>query len=225
MRSKTTAPVSGRAKKAVVLLSGGLDSAVALHLALEKGYACLPLVFDYGQRHRREVESAKKLAGAAGLTCVVERLKFPWKGSSLLDGKKVIPENRAPGIPGTYVPARNTVFMAIALSYAEAVGAKAVFIGAHTGDYSGYPDCRPAFFRAFRDVRDKGTKSGRGIKIMTPLINMNKSEIVKTGARLGVPFGLTWSCYKGGARPCGKCDSCYYRAGGFRDAGLEDPAL
>ncbi len=223
------------AKRAVVLLSGGLDSAVALYLARAGGFKCSCLIFDYGQRHKREVASAKKIARQAGCDYKLIRLDFPWKGSSLLDkGRKIRRVAMSPcrhvtgKIPDTYVPGRNIIFLSLALSCAEATGARTVFIGAHAQDYSGYPDCRPQFFRAFAKAAHYGTKAGverRGIKIKTPLIDKTKAGIIRLGKKLGVPFELTWSCYKGGARPCGCCDSCYYRAKGFRRAGLKDPAL
>ena len=212
-------------RRAVVLLSGGLDSATTLYVAKEQGFKCSCLIFDYGQRHKKEIESAKIIAGLANSPYRVLKINFPWKGSSLLDKNKKIVHSKGSAIPDTYVPGRNIIFLSFALSFAEAIGASAIFIGAHAQDYSGYPDCRPEFFQAFKKVISSGTKAGvekRSIEIKIPLINKTKAAIIKLGERLGVPFNSTWSCYKGGSKPCGKCDSCYYRAKGFKEAGLED---
>jgi len=212
-------------KKAVVLLSGGLDSAVTLFIAKHRGYACHPLIFDYGQRHERETAYARKVSRAAKTAApAVMRISMPWLGSALLDKRIKLPSRRTRSIPVTYVPGRNTVFLAFAVSYAEAIGARAIYIGAHSEDYSGYPDCRKEYFDAFKKAMDLGTKRGSRIRIETPLISMRKAGIIKLGTKLGVPFGLTWSCYAGRAKPCGVCDSCYYRKKGFREAGLKDPA-
>ncbi len=216
-------------KKAVVLLSGGLDSATVLYIARAKGFKCHCLIFDYGQRHRREIAAAKNIAKKTGSTCEVIKITLPWKGSSLLESKTKLPRTRgrltASQIPDTYVPGRNIIFLSFAFSCAEAIAASAVFIGAHAQDYSGYPDCRPEFYAAFKKVISTGTKAGlqhKGIKIITPLINKTKAQIIRLGSKLGVPFGSTWSCYEGGKAPCGECDSCYYRAKGFRQARLKD---
>lgn len=211
-------------ERAVVLLSGGLDSATTLYLAKKRGFHCSCLSFDYGQRHKRELDSAKKIAKAAGCTYQMLKIKLPWGGSSLLDSKTDIP-TRGRGIPNTYVPARNIIFLSFALSFAEAIGARAIFIGANALDFSGYPDCRPEFYRAFNKVIVTGTKKGKAIKIETPLINKSKAEIIKLASCLGVPYELTWSCYRGGKSPCGRCDSCYFRAKGFQEAGLADPLI
>jgi 7-cyano-7-deazaguanine synthase len=222
-------------KKAVILLSGGLDSATTLYLAKKQGFQCLCLVFDYGQRHRKEIESAKKIAKLANCPMQIIKIRLPWKGSSLLDRNIAVPKRangqtgkRAKPIPSTYVPGRNIIFLSFAVSYAEAIRAEAIFIGAHVQDYSGYPDCRPEFYRAFSGVISAGTKTGvrkREIKVKIPLIKKSKAGIIRLGARLGVPFSLTWSCYKGNRFPCGECDSCYFRAKGFKDAGIKDPLV
>lgn len=218
-------------KKAVVLLSGGLDSAVTLFYARAKGYRTYALLFDYGQRHRRELGCARRLARECGATIQVVKLALPWKGSSLVDAGIRIPTGRSPGairssgIPSTYVPARNTIFLSIAASYAETINASAIFIGAHSEDSSGYPDCRLAYLKAFDRVVKIGTKRGleKKLKLEFPLIDKNKAGIIKLGRRLGVPLQFTWSCYRGGKRACGECDSCVLRAKGFRAADMEDP--
>lgn len=211
-------------KRAVILLSGGLDSATTLYFAKDKGFRCHCLIFDYGQRHQKEIQSAKKIARIAKCPFRIIKISLPWKGSSLLDKNIKLPAVKARGdIPTTYVPGRNIIFLSFALSFAEAIKAKAIFIGAHAQDYSGYPDCRPEFYKAFSGVIETGTKAGvdkKNVEIKTPLINMTKAGIIKLGMKLGAPFELTWSCYKGGAKPCGVCDSCYYRQKGFMEAGL-----
>jgi len=214
-----------RSKKAVILLSGGIDSTTTLYFAKNKNYKCHCLIFDYSQRHRREIESAKRIAKRAKCPYRLIKFSLPWRGSSLLDRRLDIPQKRSQEIPSTYVPARNTIFLSFALSYAESIGAEVIFIGANSLDYSGYPDCRPEFYQAFSKVISVGTKAGvekREIKIKTPLIKKTKAEIIKMGLQLRVPFELTWSCYKGGKLPCGECDSCYFRAKGFREVGIED---
>lgn len=219
------------ARRAIVLLSGGLDSATVLYYAMSEGYRCYCLIFDYGQRHRREIESARRIARDAKCASEIVKIDFPWKGSSLLDKKIKIPINvevpgrrNAKGIPNTYVSARNIIFLSFALSYAEAIGAGEIFIGVNAVDYSGYPDCRPEFVEAFRKVIETGTRAGEQIRVEAPLINKNKREIVELAKQLGVPLKKTWSCYKGAKAPCGVCDSCLLRARGFREAGLNDPA-
>lgn len=232
---KSKEHVSGL-RKAVVLLSGGLDSTTTLYLAKKQGFECFCLIFDYGQRHRREIRAAEKIAQIADCPSRILKINLGWKGSSLLDKGLEIPDKRndamAQGrrdaIPSTYVPARNIIFLSFALSYAETTGAEAIFIGAHIQDYSGYPDCRPEFYRAFDKVIITGTKSGvekRRIEIKAPLIRKTKARIIRIGKRLRVPFELTWSCYQGKRYPCGRCDSCYFRAKGFKEAGIEDPLL
>jgi 7-cyano-7-deazaguanine synthase len=206
-------------KKAVVLLSGGLDSATTLYYALDKGYKCQALIFDYGQRHRRELRSAVAVAKGVSVAYHVLRIKLPWKGSSLLDLRTEVPKNREmKGIPSTYVPARNTIFLSFALSFAEATGAQAIFIGANAIDFSGYPDCRPAYYQAFQKVIEQGTKAKK-IKIITPLIKLSKEQIIRLGMKLGAPLAKTWSCYAGGKKPCGVCDSCLLRQKGFDAVG------
>ena len=217
-------------KRAVVLLSGGLDSATTLYLAQDKGFDCRCLIFDYGQRHKKEILRAKEIAKTAGCKAQVVKITLPWQGSSLLNKNLPLPEfleNRK-GIPSTYVPARNTIFLSFAVSYAETIGAQTIFIGANAIDFSGYPDCRPEFYKAFKEVIKKGTKAGsqgKGISIQTPLINKTKAQIVKLAKKLGVPLKLTWSCYKGANVPCGVCDSCKLRAKGFKTAGFKEPGL
>jgi len=201
--------------KAIVLLSGGIDSTTTLYYAKKKCYKCFALIFGYGQRHKRELRSAVAVAKRAKVPYQIIKISLPWKGSSLLDKKIKVPNrNKFKGIPSTYVPARNTIFLSFAVSCAEAIGADAVFIGANVIDFSGYPDCRPAFYKAFQKVVQKGTKK-RKIKILTPLINMTKAQIIHLGKKLKAPLEITWSCYKGGKRPCGVCDSCKIREKGF----------
>ena len=217
--------------KAIVLLYGGLDSATTLYYALDKGFDVHALIFDYGQRHRREIAAAKSVARAAGVPFEVVRISLPWKGSALLDAAIRVPEKlstKKGHIPSTYVPARNIIFLSFAASFAEAVGASAIFIGANAIDYSGYPDCRPEFFRAFQVALDRGLKTGvekYPVRIETPLVRLTKAQIVRLGMKLGVPYRKTWSCYKGGQKPCGVCDSCRLRARGFEEAGVVDTSL
>jgi len=215
-------------KPAIILLSGRIDSAATLYLALKKGFKPKALIFDYGQRHKKEIGFAKRLAKKARCEYKVLKLSFPKVSSSLLSRKKRIPLKRTlneikKGIPSTYVPARNLIFLSIAVSFAEEMKASAIFIGAHTEDYSGYPDCREEFFKAFKKVINKGTKDGKNIKIYTPLINKTKKDIIKLGIKLRVPFRLTWSCYKGSKNPCGKCDSCVFRTQAFKQLNITDP--
>lgn len=211
-------------KKAIVLLSGGLDSATCLFYAISRRYDVACLAFDYGQRHRREIDASRRLARVNGLDISVAKISFPWNRSSLVSGGPAIADSisRRHRLPATYVPGRNTIFISHALSYAETVGAGDIFIGANAVDFSGYPDCRPGYYGAWNSlIKSLGTK----IRIKTPLLNLTKSDIIKLGIRLGVPYGLTWSCYRGGDEPCGKCDSCVIRAKGFAQAGAADPLL
>jgi 7-cyano-7-deazaguanine synthase len=212
-------------KTAVVLLSGGLDSATVLYLAQAQGYSCQALIFDYGQRHKQEIASAVKIAKASGCVYRILKIEFPWKGSALLDNKIKVPRRISQGVPATYVPSRNIVFLSFALSLAEVIKAQGIFIGAHAQDYSGYPDCRPEFFEAFIKMARVGIAAKNTIKILAPLLNKNKSQIINLGVKLGVPFNLTWSCYRAGKKPCGECDSCHYRAKGFKESGLVDPLI
>lgn len=221
-----------RKSRAVVLLSGGLDSATTLFYAIAQGERCQCLIIDYGQRHRKEVKAAVRIANRAGCPYTRVRLRFPWKGSALTDQKRSVPTGRSmarigQGIPATYVPARNTIFLSLALGFAEAMGAESIFIGANARDFSGYPDCRPHFMKAMQRVARIGTKAGaegKPIRIETPLIRKTKAQIIRLGMRLKVPYDLTWSCYLGKARPCGVCDSCRIRSKGFLEAGFLDPA-
>jgi 7-cyano-7-deazaguanine synthase len=219
--------VSIRAK-AVVLLSGGLDSATTLYYALSKGYDIFCLSFDYGQRHKKELNCARYLASLNNSKWQLVRISFPWKGSSLLDKRIKLPrsEKRAKNIPNTYVPSRNIIFLSYAVSYAEVIGADKVFIGVNQIDYSGYPDCRSSFLSAFEVAVNKGTKrgvNGKKISIISPLLRKNKKDIINMGSKLRVPFQHTWSCYKGERVLCGKCDSCLIREKGFIAAGIKDP--
>ncbi|MEW6096336.1 MAG: 7-cyano-7-deazaguanine synthase QueC [bacterium] len=214
-------------KRAVVLLSGGLDSTTTLYWAKNEGYDCVCLIFNYHQKHKKEVQFAIKIANLTNCEYQVIKFQLPWSGSALIDKNISIPQDRKTlsqeEIPPTYVPARNTIFISFALSYAEAIGAETIFIGANALDYSGYPDCRPEYYTAFNKLVQLGTKSGaegKQIKILTPLIDKSKAEIVKLGVKLNVPFELTWSCYKGGSKPCGRCDSCILRSKGFKEANL-----
>ncbi len=215
-------------KKAVVLLSGGLDSATVFSYALSKGYEVFCLSFDYGQRHKKELQCAKRLAKLNNSNWQLVKMSFPWKGSALLDKKTQLSQSGkiTKSIPNTYVPSRNIIFLSYAASYAEVIGADTIFIGANQIDYSGYPDCRSSFLSAFESAVNKGTKrgvSGKKIKITSPLILKNKKDIIKMGSKLGVLFQYTWSCYEGGSSPCGKCDSCVIRKKGFDAAGIKDP--
>lgn len=220
-------------KKAVILLSGGLDSTVTLHMAKSEGYELYALSFNYGQRHDRELQSARKVAQAAGVKehQVVNMALDLWGGSALTDNTIAVEEGNADrtDIPVTYVPARNMVFLSVAASYAEAIGARHIFIGVSQVDYSGYVDCRQEFIDAMQAAINKGTVCGADnndpITVHAPFVNKTKAEEITLGMALGVDFGLTWSCYQGGDKPCGTCDSCLLRAKAFDEAGFTDPSL
>jgi 7-cyano-7-deazaguanine synthase len=216
--------------RAVVLLSGGLDSATCLAVALDKGCECYALSFDYGQRHRSELAAAARIAASLG---AVEHKTIALDlnsigGSALTDMDIPVPEHETPGIPITYVPARNTVFLALALGWAEVLCAEEIYIGVNAVDYSGYPDCRPEFIAAFEVMANLATRvavEGSPIRIITPLIDLSKQDIIRTGIRLGVDYAITTSCYQADAagRACGRCESCRIRKSGFEEAGLADP--
>lgn len=221
--------------KAVILLSGGLDSSTVLYQAKADGCQCYAISFDYQQRHRKELNSALMLANTVGVIehQVVNFDLRQWGGSALTDDKINLPQQRslaemADHIPTTYVPARNTIFLSFALGYAEAIAAERVYIGVNALDYSGYPDCRPDYMQAIQEVFRLGTKQGRSgepIKIIAPLIDLKKTEIIQLGNQLGVPWHLTWSCYAGNDIACGVCDSCQLRLAAFAELGLNDPVL
>lgn len=218
--------------KAVVLLSGGMDSATCLAMARAEGLSCYTLAFDYGQRHRAELEAADRVARKLGAVehRVIHMDIGQLGGSALTDTRIAVPENSSPGIPITYVPARNTVFLAIALGWAEVLNAGQIFIGVNAVDYSGYPDCRPEFIRAFEQMAALATKAGvegHPTHIQTPLLQLSKAEIVAAGHRLGIDYRMTVSCYQADTdgRACGRCDSCRLRRKGFEEAGLADETL
>jgi 7-cyano-7-deazaguanine synthase len=220
-------------KKAVCLISGGLDSAVTAFIAKKQGYDLYALSFRYGQRHKKEISCAKKLAQAVGVTdhiiFNIDLQKFG--GSSLLSTSAHKIKNHTlkdigKTIPSTYVPARNTIFLSLALAYAEVINATAIFIGVNAVDYSAYPDCRQNYIRAYQHLANLATKQGvkgKKIHINAPLIYLSKAEIIKTGVKLNVPFTKTWSCYRGDDKACGRCDSCRLRLKGFHEAKVKDP--
>jgi 7-cyano-7-deazaguanine synthase len=227
-------PPISTSKKAVCLLSGGLDSSTCLALARREGYACHALSFDYGQRHKFELEAAARIAAHFGAERhLVAKIGLDAFGGSALTADIAVPKARSAGemshgIPITYVPARNTIFLSFALAWAEVLESADVFIGVNALDYSGYPDCRPEFIRAFESMANLATRAGvegrTRLRIHTPLLHLSKGQIVKLAHELGVPFGLTHSCYDpdAGGRPCGQCDACLLRRKGFEEAGLED---
>lgn len=217
---------------AVVLLSGGLDSATTFAIARSEVSACYALTIDYGQRHRVELDAARRVAAALGAADHrVVKFDLSWIGGSALTDKNIaVPNQPTEGIPVTYVPARNTIFLSLALGWAEVLQADAIYIGANAVDYSGYPDCRPEFLEAFDRLAAVATRAGvegHPTRIRAPLVQLPKADIIRTGARLGVDFSLTLSCYDpdAQARACGVCDSCRLRAEGFRAAGVPDPTL
>jgi len=220
-------------KKAVCLISGGLDSAVSAYIAKDMGYDLFVLSFIYGQKHIKEIEPAKKIAKALNVKKqVIFNIDIGCFGGSSLVDESIKPEinhkleDIGKDIPNTYVPARNTIFLSIALGFAETIDADAIFIGATATDYSGYPDCKPMYFKAFQKMADLATKKGvkgKNIVIKTPVLKFNKTEIIKKGSELHVPFEKTWSCYLGKEKACGRCDSCLLRLKGFKKAGLKDP--
>jgi len=232
------ASTTGRRRpRAVVLLSGGLDSATTLAVARRDGRVCHAVTFDYGQRHRFELEAARRVAMLLGATShrVVRLDPRAFAGSALTAEGPAVPKDRDEGamggdIPVTYVPARNLVFLSVAMGVAESVGAGEIFIGANAVDYSGYPDCRPAFLEAFERAANLATKvgvEGEGVRVRAPLVDLTKAEIVRLGVELGVDYGLTHSCYDPdeAGRACGRCDACVLRRRGFEEAGAADPTV
>lgn len=222
--------MTDQARPAIVLVSGGLDSATVLAIARDQGFACHALSFDYGQRHRSELVAADRVAVSLGAeshrTFTIDLRQFG--GSALTDDAIDVPTAPTAGIPVTYVPARNTVFLSLGLALAETIGAHDIFIGVNAVDYSGYPDCRPEFIASFAAMANLATKvgvEGENLSIHTPLIDLTKADIIKRGLRLGVDYAATVSCYQAAedGRACGQCDSCRIRAEGFADAGVDDP--
>lgn len=216
--------------KAVVLVSGGLDSTTVLAIAKSEGFDCYTISFDYGQRHRAELQAAERTARALGSTehKVVTLDLQSIGGSALTDTDIDVPESESEGIPVTYVPARNTIFLSIALGWAEVLGANDIFIGVNAVDYSGYPDCRPEYVAAYETMANLATRSGvegQKLSIRAPLMRWSKGEIIRRGQALGVDYGLTVSCYQANeaGEACGRCDSCRLRRAGFEEAGVSDP--
>lgn len=218
-------------EKAVVLLSGGIDSSTTLAMAKAEGHKVYALSFDYGQRHSLEIEAAKQVAAHVGVERhLLVRADLRAIGGSALTSEAEVPKGGTEGvIPTTYVPARNTIFLSFALGWAEVLGAPGIFIGANVLDYSGYPDCRPEYLEAFEKMANLATKASvegkLRFRIQAPLIRMTKGEIIRKGLELGLDYSLTWSCYDPtpAGKPCGECDSCLIRARGFREAGAKDP--
>lgn len=220
-------------KKAIVLFSGGLDSTTCLYWALAQGYTCETLTVTYGQRHVREIKSAQKIAEKLHVKTHFIDVNLPWLAtSSLVDTAQPLPnlpltEIEQHAIPSTYVPGRNLMFLSLAGSLLDSVDADTIIAGPNAVDFSGYPDCTPEFYQAAADALNRGTKKGvtEGIEVLAPLMYLSKTDIVRLAAQLHVPFELTWSCYAGGDKPCGKCDSCKLRAKGFAQAGVQDTSL
>ncbi len=220
-------------KKAIVLFSGGLDSTTCLYWALAQGYTCETLTVTYGQKHAREIDSARAIAAKAGVKTHFLDIHLPWlSSSSLVDPNQAIPSHKLQEIeqlhiPSTYVPGRNLLFLALAGSLLDSMGADTIIAGPNAVDFSGYPDCTPAFYQAAAQALNRGTQKGvgEGIEVLAPLMNLSKADIVRLAASLHVPFELTWSCYAGGEKPCGQCDSCKLRAKGFAQAGVKDTSL
>ena len=217
-----------RVKRAVVLVSGGLDSATTLAMAKDQGFDCQALAVNYGQRHRSELQAAERVARAAGVPLRIVDIDLRSIGGSALTDDIEVPEGGTEGIPVTYVPARNTIMLSLAMGLAEVLQAEAIFIGVNAVDYSGYPDCRPEFIAAFESLANKATKAaveGAPLAIHTPLIDLTKAEIIQRGTLLGVDYGDTVSCYQADedGRACAVCDSCLIRIAGFQAAGISDP--
>ena len=212
-------------QKAIVLFSSGLDSTTVLYYAMNKGYDCHCLIFDYGQKHNKEVNNAKNFAKDLKLNYHIVKTSIPWDTSSLINKNKKIPEHKQIKegfVPSTYVPGRNTIFLSYAISYAETIRAKKIFLGINAVDFSSYPDCTPQYLKSMQQVMKA---LNNGIEICAPIEKYSKSQIIKLGTKLKVPYEKTWSCYNGKNKPCGKCDSCKLRAKGFKEAGIDDPAL
>ncbi|MDR1245395.1 MAG: 7-cyano-7-deazaguanine synthase QueC [Endomicrobium sp.] len=213
-----------KAKKAIILFSGGLDSTTVLYYAMNRGYKCNCLLFDYGQKHKKEIKAALKIAKAVKAGHSIVNISLPWSNDALTNKDKKVPIHKGlpKSVPPTYIPGRNTLFISYALSYAQSINAETIFIGVNAVDFSNYPDCTPDFVKAYNNVL-KALKTK--ITIQTPLLKMNKSQIIKLGTKLNVPYEHTWTCYNGYSKPCMKCDSCKLRAKGFKEAKLLDPAL
>ena len=212
-------------QKAIILFSSGLDSTTVLYYAMNKGYDCHCLIFDYGQKHKKEVINAKKFAKSLKLHYHIVKTSIPWDTSSLINKNKKIPEHKQIKegvVPSTYVPGRNTIFLSYAISYAGTIKAKKIFLGINAVDFSSYPDCTPQYLKAMQQVMKS---LNNGIELCAPIEKYSKAQIIKLGTKLNVPYEKTWSCYNGKNKPCGKCDSCRLRAKGFKEAGVNDPAL